>query len=142
MDKNMKTTVVTTTIFIPTFLSAYVEIARHYQHRVDFIVIGDRKTPLETTAFCATIPNCTYLDLKAQDKYLLRFPLLADHLPIDSVERRNIGMLMAYERAADCARGFEGSSRLSRRRRSAGPGDDIHRHEQCCNPEWTHADLR
>jgi hypothetical protein len=100
----MKTSIVTTTINIPVLLPKYAENARYYGHRdVDFIVIGDRKSPLETGEFCKTVPHfpCSYLDVASQEQYLGRFPELREHLRFDSIQRRNIGLLLAYERGAD-----------------------------------------
>jgi hypothetical protein len=100
----MRTTIVTTTINIPVLLSAYAENARYFGHSdLDFIVIGDRKSPSETAAFCKTVPYypCEYLDIPAQQQYLERFPELWTHLRFDSIQRRNIGILRAYERGAD-----------------------------------------
>lgn len=97
----MKTTIVTTTIHIPTFLKAYSDDAIRYDHEVDFIVIGDRKSPVGTAEFCQTIPNCIYMDIPSQKEYMLRFPELWHHIPFDSFERRNIGILQAYETDAD-----------------------------------------
>ena len=100
----MRTTIVTTTINIPALLTAYAENAKHYGHAdLDFVVIGDRKTPPAAADFCATVPHypSAYLDIAAQQKYLARFPELWSHLRFDSIQRRNIGILMAYERGAD-----------------------------------------
>jgi hypothetical protein len=97
----VKTTVVTTTINIPAFLKGYEDNARRFGHVVDFVVIGDGKTPHETYEFCKTIPNCVYLGILEQEGYLRRFPKLSNHLPVNSIERRNIGMLWAYEKGAD-----------------------------------------
>lgn len=98
----MKTTIITTTIYVPHFLTGYEENTRLNGYtNTDFIVVGDLKSPSETAAFCETVPHCTYLDIDAQQEYMARFPALSEHLPFNSVERRNIGMLMAYERGAD-----------------------------------------
>lgn len=98
----MKTTIVTTTIHIPTFLTAYEKNIQRYGHEnVDFIVIGDKKTPPEARAFCETISNCQYIGLMGQDRYLQRYPQLLAHIPHNSFERRDIGLLMAYEHGAD-----------------------------------------
>ena len=43
----MKATIVTTTIYVPKFLAEYSAAAERNGHDVDFIVIGDAKTPLE-----------------------------------------------------------------------------------------------
>jgi hypothetical protein len=100
----MKTTIVTTTINIPVLLKAYAENAHSWGHRnVDFIVIGDRKSPPDTADFCKTVPyfSCEYLDIPAQQEYLERFAPLWKHLRFDSIQRRNIGILRAYELGAD-----------------------------------------
>ena len=102
----MSISIVTTTIHIPVLLEKYAENARFYGHPdVDFIVIGDRKTPSGTREYCASIAArycpCEYLDIEAQKSYLERFPRLWEHLRFDSIQRRNIGMLKAYENGAD-----------------------------------------
>jgi len=100
----MKTTIVTTTINIPELLPEYAENAKYYGHTdLDFIVIGDCKSPVETADFCKAVPHypCLYLDIAAQQQYLNRFPELWNHLRFDSIQRRNIGTLLAYERGAD-----------------------------------------
>ncbi len=101
----MKVTIVNTTINIPELLLKYAENARYYGHEnVDFVVIGDRKSPAGTAEFCQTVAQycpCSYLDIPAQQKYLDRFPELWAHLRFDSIQRRNIGLLLAYENGAD-----------------------------------------
>ena len=98
----MKATIVTTTINVPYFLEDYAKNADQFGHNVDFIVVGDRKTPSpETAKFCNTIPNCEFLHVLGQETYLERFPELEKHLPYNSPERRNVGMLKAYEQGAD-----------------------------------------
>jgi hypothetical protein len=100
----MKISIVTTTINVPLLLRRYAENAAFYGHRdLDFIVIGDRKSPAETAGFCRTLPHypCVYLDIREQQKYLDRFPKLWQHLKFDSIQRRNIGMLLAYENGSD-----------------------------------------
>jgi hypothetical protein len=102
----MKTSIVTTTINIPVLLTKYAQNAKFYGHRdVEFIVIGDRKSPSGTAEFCEQIGReyypCEYLDIPAQQKYLERNPKLWQHLLFDSIQRRNIGILMAYEHESD-----------------------------------------
>ena len=49
----MKTTIVTTTINIPILLLEHARNAWRYGHKdLDFVVIGDRKSPPETADFC------------------------------------------------------------------------------------------
>ena len=101
----MKTTIVTTTINVPVLLTQYARNARHYGHKdLDFVIIGDRKSAAGTAEFCKSIEQyypATYLDIPAQEKYLERFPKLREHLLFDSIQRRNIGILLAYENEAD-----------------------------------------
>src|SRR5271157_6065624 len=98
-----KTTVVTTTIYLPEFLLAYEENAKHYGHAVDFIVIGDRKTPDGAESLCKNIKNCEFWDVDTQKSWLNYKGLdeLSHHLPENSIARRNIGHLIAYLRGAD-----------------------------------------
>jgi len=101
----MKVTIVNTTINIPHLLLQYAENARYYGHQnVDFIVIGDRKSPAGTAEFCQRVAQyypCSYLNIPAQQTYMDRFPELWAHLRFDSIQRRNIGLLLAYENGAD-----------------------------------------
>ena len=95
-------TIVTTTIRVPNFLEGYQKNIERYGHTaVDFIVVGDAKSQPAIAAFCKTLPNCTYLDICAQEKYMEKFSELGAHLPFNSIERRNVGMLMAYENGAE-----------------------------------------
>jgi hypothetical protein len=101
----MKISIVTTTINVPVLLTEYARNARAFGHRdLDFITIGDRKSAPGTAEFCRTINQyypSTYLDIDAQRRYLDRFPALWEHLRFDSIQRRNIGILLAYENGAD-----------------------------------------
>src|SRR5581483_9791268 len=100
----MKTTIVTTTINIPVLLMNYAQNAKCYGHTdLDFIVIGDRRSPTETADFCRRVESyypCAYLDIAAQEKYLDRFPRLWEHRCFDSIRRRSVGMLLANENGA------------------------------------------
>ena len=95
----MKTTVVTTTIRVPTFLTAYYENAKHFGHEVDFIVAGDLKSDDNTRTFCEGIPGCKYIGPIEQRRYLKDSPL--ETLPWNSPGRRNVAILMAYKLGAD-----------------------------------------
>lgn len=89
---------------MPTFLKAYASNAKYYGHEdVDFIVVGDKKSPEGIAQLCASIEDCTYLSPEDQDKYLhsAGHYELRDHLPWNTIARRNVGHLMAYERGAD-----------------------------------------
>jgi hypothetical protein len=103
----MDVAVVTTTIHVPTLLEAYMEDTQASGHRdVAFIVIGDRKTPPAARDFCDGLRRrfpfeVEYLGVEDQATYLASYPRLAAHLPYNSIARRNIGMLLAYERGAE-----------------------------------------
>ena len=101
----MKTSIVTTTIHIPHALERCARNAKDYGHKeVEFIVAGDRKSPAGTREFCdglaARYYPCEYLDIEDQRRYLDRFPDLWNHLRFDSIQRRNIALLRAYENGA------------------------------------------
>lgn len=103
----MKTTIVTTTIHIPRLLTEYARNARRFGHDdVDFIVIGDRKSPPETSEFCRTVDRiapCAYLDIAAQEKPMSGLRELWRHIRFDCIQRRNIGMIEAWRGGADVA---------------------------------------
>ena len=100
----MKTAIVTTTINVPEFFEDYCrDFARHGRKDVVFVVVADKKTPAEAQKYCERLPNLhpgvamEYFSVPRQQEYLGRFPELSDYLPYNSVQRRNIGMLYAYE---------------------------------------------
>ncbi len=103
----MKTTIITTTIYVPQALEKYGQNAKFYGHRdLSFVVIGDRKTPAGTRAFCERISAnyypCEYLSIADQEEcYRDKYPALWKHLPFNSIQRRNFGLLKAWEDGAD-----------------------------------------
>lgn len=102
----MRPAIVTTTIHVPTLLGAYVDDALTHGHDVRYVVIGDRKTPPEAKTWCQRLASEKGVDLEFQDVedqagYLRAHPELDAHLPYDSIQRRNIGILLAYERGCD-----------------------------------------
>jgi hypothetical protein len=99
----MRAAIVTTTIYVPQFLSKYAENLKAYGHHATFFVIADTKTPDEAKKFCEGIENCIYVDIPAQRAYLTKHghTALMANLPYNSIARRNIGHLMAYEAGAD-----------------------------------------
>src|SRR5208283_43457 len=98
--------IVTTTINMPTLFEGYCQdFAKHGHRDVVFVVIGDRKTPREVGPYCENLQSqygygFEYYDVERQASYLRRFPQLAAYLPYNSVQRRNIGMVRAYEPGA------------------------------------------
>jgi len=94
--------IVTTTIYVPKLLDAYAKDAKKYGHEVLFVVVGDKKTPPETERFCRALQRKSgfrvkYFPVQEQEKYLSRFPQLKKHLVWNSIQRRNVGLLYAYE---------------------------------------------
>jgi predicted SAM-dependent methyltransferase len=98
----MSTAIITTTIHKPVLLRDYCENAKRYNHEdVFFVVIGDKKTPDGVGAFCEELQReygyrVDYLDVEDQLMFLDRWQKLRDHLPYNSIQRRNIGILKAY----------------------------------------------
>ncbi|MBI4093789.1 hypothetical protein HY417_02395 [Candidatus Kaiserbacteria bacterium] len=95
------TAIVTTTIYVPKLLSAYAKDAKAHGHDPLFVVVGDRKTPTETERFCEKLAKQSgfaveYFSPARQEQYLKKFPALRRHLPWNSIQRRNVGLLFAY----------------------------------------------
>lgn len=103
----MKTAIVTTTIHVPTLLRDYAENAKKFGHEdVVMYVVGDKKTPSGAADFCENIEKefgypVNYFDVTAQEKLLKPYGALARHLPWNSISRRNVGLLQAYQDGAD-----------------------------------------
>ncbi len=93
---------VTTTIYVPKCLTAYLENTEKYGYgdRVALVVVGDRKTPAETADYLQGLgrrfkTKVTYLDVPAQEKLLRRWPALDITLRYNCIQRRNAGYLQA-----------------------------------------------
>jgi len=103
----MKTCILTTTINVPTLLRDYaLNIRDHGHDDVEFIVIGDRKTPAAAAEFCAQVEKesgcrLNYFDVARQQDYLARFPQLNRLIPWNSIQRRNVGLIYALEQGYD-----------------------------------------
>jgi hypothetical protein len=103
----MKTAIVTTTINVPEFLDAYCRDALECRREeLCFVIVGDRKTPDEAKTYCERLEKLygfpmEYFSVERQQEYLRDFPELDDYLPYNSVQRRNIGMIYAYELGCD-----------------------------------------
>jgi Reversibly glycosylated polypeptide len=98
-----KLAIVTTTINVPHFLEDYCkDFKLHNRSDVRFIIIGDKKTPTEAESYCLSLGEqygyeVEYYNVPRQVSYLSGFPELDAYLPYNSVQRRNIGMVRAYE---------------------------------------------
>src|SRR6476660_9564261 len=103
----MSLAVVTTTINVPKLFEDYCKDFRaHNRGEIYFIVIGDRKTPVEVATYCQLLQQTygypvEYFDVNSQRAFLSEFPDLDHYLPYDSVQRRNIGLLRAYQSGHD-----------------------------------------
>lgn len=103
----MKNAIVTTTINVPEFMDGYcADFVRHGRKDVCFIVVADKKTHTGAREYCKRLEekygfNVEYLDVPRQQEYLSQYPELDAYLPYNSVQRRNIGMLYAYEIGCD-----------------------------------------
>lgn len=104
--ESMKVAVVVTTIGVPDLLLAYADNALRNDHgAVEFVVIGDLKTPhdaarkvieqIRRVGFSAE-----YWDIPMQQEWMRRFPGLEEMIPHNSDNRRNVGFLLALERGA------------------------------------------
>jgi hypothetical protein len=99
----MSLAVVTTTINVPELFEGYCKDFReHNRSDVYFIIVGDRKTPMEVATYCQLLQRTygypfEYFDVKSQQSFLSEFTDLNRYLPYDSVQRRNIGLLRAYQ---------------------------------------------
>ena len=100
-------TIVTTTINVPTLLGDYAADALAHDRRVEqILVIGDRKTPPETASYCDGLAAETgiavrYVGVEDQESYLARWPEFAEFLPWNCIQRRNVGLLLAWDGDAD-----------------------------------------
>jgi hypothetical protein len=100
-----KFAVVTTTIRVPTFLRDYaLDFARSGFHNVEFIVIADLATPSQAEAFANSLNGgfrVDYWSVARQREWLKTFPELDRSIPYNSVQRRNLGYLIAARNGAD-----------------------------------------
>ena len=73
--------------------------------RLMLIVIGDRKTPAGCGAAVARLSadghDATWMDEAAQREWLAHVPDFASHIPWNSDNRRNVGVLEAWRRGVD-----------------------------------------
>jgi hypothetical protein len=97
----MKTAIVTTTIRVPVVLENYIANLEAGGHSdVEFIVVGDLKSPPETGAFLGELAAKSGLpihwwDAQRQKTWLADHPELDRLLPWNSVQRRNLAYLQA-----------------------------------------------
>ncbi len=103
----MKTCILTTTINVPSLLRDYANNASEHGHGgLEFIIIGDRKTPAGTADFCAQVEResgcrMNFFDVARQQDFLGRFRRLNRLVPWNSIQRRNVGLIYALEQGYD-----------------------------------------
>lgn len=99
--------IVTTTIYVPKALDAYMQNAQECGHKdVLFVVTGDTKTPPEAKTFCEEISakwgyECVYQTVDDQKEWGKKYPELFEHIPWCCIQRRNLAILLAYERGCE-----------------------------------------
>ena len=97
--------VVLTTINQPTVIQDYVENGRHYGHKdLVFIIVGDKKSPAGCEEYLAGLRSeypIHYYGPDAQKDWLKPYPKLDELIPWNSVQRRNLGYLMAAQQGAE-----------------------------------------
>ena len=104
----MKTAIVTTTINLPPNLPSYFENLGKNDHRdVEFIVIGDMKSPADTGEYLARLAGESgftihWWDVDRQREWLKDLPELDLLIAYNSVQRRNLGYLQAAAAGAEC----------------------------------------
>ena len=109
----MKTSIITTTINLPTFLCEYYKNFDQYNHKkedISFIIVGDNKTPKITEDFVREYStnrySTEYWSPKKQDKWLKEtFPnkneKIKTIIPENDMRRRNFGYLRALDIGSD-----------------------------------------
>jgi hypothetical protein len=97
--------IVVTTIHVPHFLHAYLEnFQNNNRADVEFIIIADVNTSPEAEAYCRSLCSDHQIDYwnpARQSEFLREFPRLDALLPWRSIQRRNLGYLIAWQRGAD-----------------------------------------
>ena len=100
-----KYAIITTTINVPHNLEAYVKdtVDQGLRNDVFFVVAGDRKTPMDAAALCDSLAavyniQVDYLTPTFQE---ITWPVYSKFLGWNTIQRRNIAMLYAYNQGAD-----------------------------------------
>lgn len=103
----MRPALVTTTIYVPRLLEAYIDDAIRHGHEDTLVIVAaDRKTPAQAKTWCLELAERTgielvFQDVEDQEAYLDGYPELREHLHWNSIQRRNVAILLAYERGCD-----------------------------------------
>lgn len=94
--------IVMTTINVPRLLPDYLANFRdNGWDGAEIVVVADRNTPPEAEAFCRSLGRVDYWSPARQEELIREFPKLGARIPWRSIQRRNLGYLVAYRRGAD-----------------------------------------
>lgn len=90
-----------TTINIPFVIESLIKNEGVYENKVDYIIIGDKKSPGNTNEYLESLQSkyqrkIYYFDIENQVKYFSKYKKLLDHLPLNSFARRNLADLFAF----------------------------------------------
>lgn len=106
--KRKKYSVVITTVNIPEVIQSLADNFNQFDriNDVDVLIIGDLKTPAEVTSYVKTVSDNTglhvkYYDIDKQKYWLQQHQDLANIIPYNSDNRRNIGHLIAFENGSE-----------------------------------------
>eukprot|EP00290_Baffinella_frigidus_P006617 CAMPEP_0180124328 /NCGR_PEP_ID=MMETSP0986-20121125/4591_1 /TAXON_ID=697907 /ORGANISM="non described non described, Strain CCMP2293" /LENGTH=370 /DNA_ID=CAMNT_0022063657 /DNA_START=35 /DNA_END=1147 /DNA_ORIENTATION=- len=98
---------VTTTIYVPTAIHSYIKNAVENGNKdALFVITGDKKTPAEAQPFCEACAKefdveVIYQTPEDQIAWLEKYPELKEEIPWNSIQRRNLAILLAFERGCD-----------------------------------------
>ncbi len=97
---NAEFAILTTTINIPIFLKNICENIKKFKHKnIFFLVLADRKTPIEAKSYCKKISKkfkikIIYLDIEKQDLYFKKkYKNLYSLIPYNDNMRRLLGLI-------------------------------------------------
>ena len=102
-----KTAITITTINVPAFLKDLCKnVISHNQREISILVIGDKKTPIETRQFCDKMSTdygieIEYMDIKDQERALSKHQELLEIIPVNTPDRIILGGMLAYLRGCD-----------------------------------------
>lgn len=106
-----KLSFITTTINKPTFIEGYLKNAEengHLEENVEFLVVGDLKTPSAVPEYCKKLSqkygyDVKYMGVEDQLDWSEKHGIedLNRFIPFNSIQRRNLGYLKAYDEGAD-----------------------------------------
>jgi len=100
----MKNVILTTTINLPLFLEDICKNLNKFKNNdTSILVIGDKKTPIQTNSFCKKLNNkykikIEYLDTNFQDKFFKKnYSTIYDLFPFNDAIRRILGLVYLHK---------------------------------------------